>query len=115
MRSTHWTLTASVLLVAVCPAALSAQTPPAKLEAALDDYLRPAVEERRFSGVVLVARDGQPLVRKAYGFADWTKRTPNTPETKFKLFSITKQFTAAGVLLLQDRGRLSVRDPIAKH
>jgi CubicO group peptidase (beta-lactamase class C family) len=97
------------------PAGPAARLSAEALEGALDPYLREAADGRRFSGVALVAQDGKPLFRKAYGHADWTKRVPNTPETGFMLFSISKQFTAAAVLLLQDRGRLSVQDPVSKH
>src|SRR6516165_10469333 len=85
------------------------------LEAVLDKELTQAAKERKFSGAILVAQDGRPLFRKAYGFADWTKKIPNTPETSFLLYSNTKQFTAASILILQDRGQLSVSDPINKH
>jgi D-alanyl-D-alanine carboxypeptidase len=87
----------------------------AALERFVDDYLEARVKERKFSGVVLVAKDGKPLLRKAYGFADWTTRTPSTPDTGFMIFSLTKQFTAAAVLRLQDRGAFSVADKVSKH
>jgi CubicO group peptidase (beta-lactamase class C family) len=86
-----------------------------ELDAAIDGYLREAFDQRRFTGVVLIAMDGKPLVRRAYGFADWTTRVRNTPETSFLLFSNTKSFTAAAILMLQDRGLLSVKDPVGKH
>jgi CubicO group peptidase (beta-lactamase class C family) len=88
---------------------------PAAVEAVLDPYLRQGVKDRQFSGVVLVAQNGQPLFRRAYGYADWTRRIPNTPETSFMLFSNTKQFTAAAILLLQEQGLLKVSDKVAKY
>src|SRR4051794_9868696 len=89
--------------------------PVAELDAAIDGFLRVETEAKRFSGVVLVAKDGRALVRRAYGMADCTRGTPNTPETAFMIYSNTKQFTAAAVLMLRDRGKLSLDDPIAKH
>src|SRR5262249_53749487 len=86
-----------------------------ELDSEIDGYLRDAVERRRFTGVVLVAQDGKPLVRRAYAYADATKRVPNTPETSFMIFSNTKQFTAAAILILQDRGSLCVKDAIGKY
>src|SRR5687768_9175716 len=65
-----------------------------------------ADEAKTFMGTVLVARDGQVLVSRAYGFANLEWRIPNTPATKFRLGSITKQFTAASILLLEERGKL---------
>src|SRR5262249_10884911 len=56
-----------------------------------------------------------PLFRRAYGYADWAKKLPNTPETSFMLYSNTKQFTAATILMLRDKGKLTLDDPISKH
>jgi CubicO group peptidase (beta-lactamase class C family) len=89
--------------------------PVAELDAAIDGFLRAEADAKRFSGVVLVAKDGRALVRRAYGMADWTRGMPNTPETAFMIYSNTKQFTAAAVLMLRDRGKLSLDDPIGKH
>jgi CubicO group peptidase (beta-lactamase class C family) len=61
----------------------------------------------RFSGVVLVSRQGQPLVRRGYGFADRSTRQRNTPDTAFMLASVGKMFTAVMVAKLVDRGQLS--------
>ena len=66
-------------------------------------------------GRCLVAREAQVLVSRAYGFANLEWSIPNTPATKFRLGSITKQFTAAAILLLEERGKLRVDDPIKKH
>ncbi|QEH35752.1 Penicillin-binding protein 4* [Aquisphaera giovannonii] len=101
-----------MILLAAC---LLALPPVEALDAAIDAYLRGEVEQKRFSGVILIAKDGKPLVRRAYGYADWTKRTPATPETAFLLYSNTKQFTAAAILMLRDRGKLALTDPIGRH
>jgi D-alanyl-D-alanine carboxypeptidase len=63
---------------------------------------------------VLVARDGRVLMRKAYGMADVELGVPLRPEQVFRLGSITKQFTAVGVLMLVDEGKLSLDDEITK-
>jgi CubicO group peptidase (beta-lactamase class C family) len=80
-----------------------------------EEYAQAAVKAERFSGSVLVARDGKVLWSKGYGMADLEHDVPNTPETKFRLGSITKQFTAAAIMLLQERGKLSVEDSVCKH
>src|SRR5262245_42778140 len=68
------------------------------------------------SGVaVLVARDGKVVFQGGFGLADIAKKTPITPETKFRIGSVTKQFTAAAVLRLAEQGQLSLDDPLAKH
>ena len=105
---------AALWLVAVFSCA--AQTPPAtELAAQLDDYLSGLVKQNRFSGAVLVARDGRVLLTKGYGFANLELEVPNTPQTRFRLGSLTKQFTAAAVMLLQEQGKLSVQDAVCKY
>lgn len=64
----------------------------------------------RFSGAVRVTRKGQILLDRGYGAADRRSERLNTPRTAFQIASISKQFTAAAVLLLQERGLLSVHD-----
>lgn len=68
----------------------------------------------RFSGAVIVARGDQVLFRGAYGLADRGAGAPLTPEHRFRLASVSKQFTAALVLKLQDQGVLSVDDPVCR-
>ena len=58
---------------------------------------------------------GQPVVRAAYGMADLEHDVPNTPETIFEVGSVSKQFTAAAVLLLARDGKLSLDDKVRKH
>lgn len=95
------------LLVALAPAV--------GLHAAIDAYLAGPVKSGAFAGVVLVAQDGKPLVRNAYGLADEAARTPHRPDTRFRVFSVTKQFTAALVLRLQDQKKLAMDDPVSKY
>ena len=73
------------------------------------------VANHQFMGSVLVARDGQVLYSKGYGSANLEWDVPNSPNTKFRLGSVTKQFTAASILLLEERGKLSVSDPVKKY
>jgi CubicO group peptidase (beta-lactamase class C family) len=64
---------------------------------------------------VLVIHDGLPIVRRAYGYADLEAKVPATPLTNYRLASITKQFTAAAILLLMEQDKLSLDDPIRKY
>jgi D-alanyl-D-alanine carboxypeptidase len=73
--------------------------------------LYPAAEP---GAAVLVARDGQVLMRKAYGAASLELGVPLRPEHVFRLGSITKQFTAVATLMLVDEGRVSLDDEITK-
>jgi CubicO group peptidase (beta-lactamase class C family) len=68
-----------------------------------------------FMGTALVARGSQVVFSKGYGSADLEWNIPNTPSTKFRLGSLTKQFTAASILLLEERGKLSVTDLVKKY
>jgi len=64
---------------------------------------------------VLVARDGAVVLDKAYGMANLELDVPNTTATKFRLGSITKQFTAASILLLEERGKLKIDDKVKTY
>jgi len=70
---------------------------------------------RAFSGTVLVSQRGKILINKGYGLADRTHHVPNAPNTSFQIASISKQFTAAAILILQQRHKLSVHDKICKY
>lgn len=66
-------------------------------------------------GSVLLAKGGIIVLAKGYGEANIELGVPNTPDTKFRLGSITKQFTSAAILQLQEHGKLQVSDPISKY
>jgi CubicO group peptidase (beta-lactamase class C family) len=68
-----------------------------------------------FSGTILVAEKGENILYKGYGLADQEWDIPNTPQTKFAIASMTKAFTAMAIMMLQERGRLNVQDPICKY
>jgi D-alanyl-D-alanine carboxypeptidase len=68
-----------------------------------------------FSGAVLVAVDGKPVLRKGVGLADRELGVAVTPDMKFRIGSITKQFTATAVLQLQEAGKLSIDDLVSKY
>ena len=79
------------------------------------EYLLQAEREIGFSGSVLVMKDDSVLVMEGFGLADRETATPNTPDTRFLLCSVTKQFTATAILQLAERGLLSLDDPISKY
>jgi len=66
-------------------------------------------------GFVLVARGNEILRNKGYGKANLEQNIPNDPDTKFQIGSLTKQFTAALVLLLQQDAKLRIEDPVRKY
>lgn len=80
----------------------------------ISGYLDRLSAQGRLSGTVLVTRSGMSYTA-AFGFADRRTRAPNTVRTEFRLGSVSKQFTAMGVLLLQARHRLNVSDRICRY
>ena len=69
----------------------------------------------RFSGAVLVAKNGRPIFTAAYGLADRNPRVPNTIETRFKNGSMNKMFTAVATLTLVRAGKLALSDPLDRY
>lgn len=69
----------------------------------------------RFSGALLVAQDGEPILKQAYGQADRALDLPNQVDTKFNLGSMDKMFTAVAIMQLVEQGRLALDDVIAEH
>ncbi|HEU4387780.1 MAG TPA: serine hydrolase [Blastocatellia bacterium] len=100
-----------VLVICVVTAPACAQD----LAAKIDEYMNAQARNRQFSGSILVAQEGQVLIKKGYGLANIEHGVPNSPQTRFRLGSITKQFTAAAILLLQEQGKLDVKDPVCKY
>ena len=78
----------------------------------LDKMLTQMTRDGTFTGSVLIAHEGNVLLSRGYGFADRARRIPNTPQTRFHLGSMTKTFTAMGILTLQLQGKLGVQDSI---
>ena len=77
-----------------------------------DEMLTDMARSGTFTGSVLIAQDGEVLLSQGYGFADRAQQIPNTRQVRFHLGSISKQFTAMAILILESQGKLSVEDPI---
>jgi CubicO group peptidase (beta-lactamase class C family) len=102
----------AALLLCLAPLSALAQTDPTpRIQQIIASY----VDSKTFMGTILVVKDGHTLVDQGYGSADLEWNISNAPSTKFRLGSITKQFTAASILLLQERGKLNIDDPISKY
>src|SRR5579872_7096747 len=89
----------------------AAEETAARMEQVVQYY----VDQKQFMGAVLVARGNNLLLNKGYGFANLEWDIPDSPSTKFRLGSITKQFTAACILRLEEMGKLKIEDPIKKY
>jgi len=83
---------------------------PTATTAAIDTLLKGAFPSDRPGAAVIVVKDGRTLFRKAYGMADLELGVPLQPDMVFRLGSITKQFTAAAILMLAEEGRPALYD-----
>jgi CubicO group peptidase (beta-lactamase class C family) len=82
----------------------------------VDDYLTAQIERHHIPGLSLaVVRDGNTIKAQGYGLASLEVRVAVTPETVFEIGSLTKQFTAACVLMLVEEGKLALDDSISKY
>ncbi len=96
---------------------MAADAPSPSDQAAIADtrtYLQ-RLEKLGFAGVVLIARGESPLFAEGFGLADRERNLRWTPGTVSDIGSITKQFTAAAILKLEEEGRLHVTDPISRY
>jgi CubicO group peptidase (beta-lactamase class C family) len=81
----------------------------------IDAYLQACLDNRYFMGSVIVARAGEVLLSAGYGTANLEHSVPHTPRTKFRIGSITKQFTATAILKLREQGLIGVHDVISTY
>ena len=85
------------------------------VETRLSEVAGSYTKDSAFMGTVLVVEGDKILLNKGYGSASLEWQIPNTPDTKFRLGSLTKQFTATLILLLQQDGKLNIADPVSKY
>lgn len=99
-----------ILLGLLLPVLTRAQSIAEKADALMSAY----TAQKKFSGVVLIAKEGDVVFQKAYGMADRVKGRPNTLEEEFRAGSLTKMFTATAILQLVREGKLSLTDPLSR-
>ena len=111
-----WRAPTSVAVLACLAHAsgVAAQDPDAAFVTETRAYLD-RLEKLGLAGVVLIAVNGDPILAEGYGLADRQLGVRWSPATVSTIGSITKQFTGAAILLLEEEGRLSVQDPITKY
>lgn len=80
----------------------------------IDELLTGVFKRDEPGAAVIVTRKGEPIFRRGYGLADMELKVPVQPDMVFRVGSVTKQFTAVAILMLEEQGKLSVTDPIAK-
>ncbi len=104
----HKIFSALLLVICLFPAATRADK--------VDDYIREQMRRRHVPGLALaVVRDGKVVKAQGYGLASVELNVPATPETVFEIGSVSKQITAAAVMLLVEEGKLTLDAPISKH
>lgn len=101
----------AVLVILLTASTTFAQSKAAKIDALVQQY----VANRQFNGSVLVAEKGQVIFKKGYGMANMEWNIPNAPDTKFRLGSITKQFTAMLIMQLVEKGKLKLAGKITDY
>ena len=83
--------------------------------AAVDALARKSAAADRFSGAVLFSKGGEVLFSKAYGLSDRDLRIPNTAQTRFRIGSLNKMFTAVAILQLVEGGKLELEAPVGTY
>lgn len=107
LRFCHMT----VLLVFLCSSHILSQN----TSQIIDDYLTSMNKTGKFNGSVLVDVNGSISLNKGFGFANFEWNIPNSPDTKFNIGSITKQFTTVMILQLEQEGKIKLDDFISKY
>lgn len=101
---------ASLLVVLFLAAPVSARSDKT------DDFVRAEMKRQNIPGLSLaIVHDGRVIKAAGYGVADRKRETPATPETVYKIASVSKQFIATGIMLLVQEGRVGVHDPVRKY
>lgn len=98
-------------LIFFCFSSVISQT----LEQQVDAYLKAEYKTGEPGVSFLIAKDGEPIYQKAFGMANLELNVPMTPKNVFEIGSITKQFTAVAILMLEEQGKLKVEDTITKY
>jgi CubicO group peptidase (beta-lactamase class C family) len=81
----------------------------------LQDYFQQEADAKALSGSVIIAKEGKILLKKGFGLADYEIGKPNNPGTVFAIASMTKAFTSMSIMILEERGLLSVNDLVSDY
>lgn len=103
------------ILIIILAAFLAASITACRASTGPGGDLGQLLKDKEFSGAILVAKNGQVVFKSALGFADANGEVPLTTRSSFNLASVSKQFTAAAIMILSENGRLQLDDPAAKY
>src|SRR5215217_7793404 len=111
VTKTSMNKTSSLLFIVFTSLHLFAQSPQDKMDTLLAAYAK----ESKFNGAVLVAQKGKVIYQKGFGYKDAEQKLPVGVNTIFQIGSLTKQFTAAVIMQLQQEGKLALTDKLSKY
>lgn len=100
----------SLVVLATCASPVMAQD-----VTRMDQVVRASADRDEFSGSVLVARGDEVLLDKGYGLANREWNIPNAGDTRFRLASVTKQFTAVAIMILTEQGKVDLDAPVKTY
>jgi len=121
MKNIHKSLLAfGVITISLLSCDTTKQKPEDKSNSSQEEIAFPSFDQyfnnlENFSGNVLVAVNNKPIFKKSYGYANIELSVKNTSQSKFRIGSITKQFTAMAIMILQEQGKLNVTDKLSHH
>jgi D-alanyl-D-alanine carboxypeptidase len=116
MMRNGFLLLAGAMLCAAAPAQLAVNTLPADVQQKVDQVAQTALHETGVpSASVAIVENGQIVYTHGYGQARLEPAEAATPAMRYSIGSISKQFTAAAILLLEQQGKLSIDDPVSKY
>jgi CubicO group peptidase (beta-lactamase class C family) len=108
-------LLCAAVILAVCQQIAVAQNGARDHAAKIQEYLETAHKYRLFNGTALVAENGKVIYKSGFGMANMEWSIPNAPDTRFRLGSITKQFTAVLTLQLVEQGKIKLDGKITDY
>lgn len=111
----NYTIGFIVIVFSLCSESANGLPAESALEARIDSLVYPYLRAGMFNGVILVAEGEEILFQKGYGNANYEFGIPNIPSTKFRIASLSKQFTAAAIGLLIDRGNISPKSQLSDY
>ncbi len=114
VRALPWLLALALVACGHCDPGRS-PADDAEIVRRLDAYADQLAGAGRFSGALAVAKDGKPLLQRAWGLASRAWSSPNRTETRFNLGSMNKMFTAVAIGQLLERNKLALDDTVGKH